>query len=207
MKLIFFFFFLIGMLLNKDNVLLNTEDERETLFWHGFIILSSNVVLSVEYQYWNQYSWASSSVDRLQVWRWYRTEGRGWYTRGMCCHSEKHWQTGKMGWQAPLLNIEKSKFCTCAGKHCHTSTAWGLTRRLAGRKDPGVPDEVSSILLCIRQSALSRSRKVILSLSTGEATSKSCIQFWATQYKRDTDVLEWVQWKATKLVKDLEHLS
>lgn len=52
----FFFFFLREMLLNKENVLLNTEDERNTFFLHGFVILPLDIALSLEYQYWNRYS-------------------------------------------------------------------------------------------------------------------------------------------------------
>jgi len=34
-----------------------------------------------------------------------------------------------------------------------------------------------------------------------------CIHVWGTQYKKNIDLLEWVQRRATKLVKRLENLS
>lgn len=33
-----------------------------------------------------------------------------------------------------------------------------------------------------------------------------CIQFWATQFKKDMD-LPGVQWKATKMINSLEHVQ
>ena len=35
---------------------------------------------------------------------------------------------------------------------------------------------------------------------------ESCVQFWASQYKRDMDILERGQQRATNMVKGLEHL-
>ena len=33
-----------------------------------------------------------------------------------------------------------------------------------------------------------------------------CVQFWSPQYKKDRDLLEGVQQKATKMIKGVEHL-
>ena len=34
-----------------------------------------------------------------------------------------------------------------------------------------------------------------------------CIQMWSPQYKRDMDLLERIQRKATKMIHGMEHLS
>ncbi|XP_061232499.1 uncharacterized protein LOC133224755 [Neopsephotus bourkii] len=36
---------------------------------------------------------------------------------------------------------------------------------------------------------------------------ENCVQFWASQYQKDKKLLERVQWRAVRMIRDLEHLS
>ena len=105
-----------------------------------------------------------------------------------------------------------------------TNTNWGMKKSRPVEKDLGVlvdgkldicqqcalaTQKTNCILGCIQRCVASRARDMILLLYPLLARPhlKCCLQLRSSQYRRDMDLLEHVQRRATKMNHGMKHLS
>lgn len=67
--------------------------------------------------------------------------------------------------------------------------------------------KASCILGCFKREVANRAREVVVPFCTAlvRPRLKYCIQAWAPQHKKNVDLLEWVEKRATRMIKQLAH--
>jgi len=116
----------------------------------------------------------------------------------LCFRSPWHQSTCRTNARAP----GKTGAGGCSSLPCLPSSP-GLGQQQPDRAEVGTPR------FCLRRLGVSRGGSLRLWVMhwTSPRFLECCVQFWAPHFKKDEELLERVQHRATRMMRRLEHLS
>ena len=93
-------------------------------------------------------------------------------------------------------------------EHSLPKQAWGYWWIAAGHEPAACPcsPERYQYSGCNKRSVARRARKTILTLCAVRPHLECSIHIWSPQHRRDADLLEHIQRRATKMIRGMEHL-
>ncbi|GAB0179840.1 cAMP-dependent protein kinase inhibitor alpha [Grus japonensis] len=137
-------------------------------------------------------------LDRLE--RWARAN-RMKFNKAEC-------KVLHLGWGNPKHNYRLGREWIESSLEKKNWGCWWMINHMSWQRALAA-QKANCMLDCIKRNVTSGLREVILPLYSAlmRPHLQYCIQLWGSQYKKDMDLLERVQRRATKVMRGLEHLS